>query len=92
VADLDVATSTERLGECSYKSKSSTATGKMTMNDLTATVYDRITGKKLGTKFFPAPKDCMDSFTARAGTTIAPDSRSWADKEGVAKWAATFAR
>ena len=64
----------------------------MTMNDLTATVYDRITGKKRGTKFFPTPKDCMDRLTARAGTTIAPDSRSWADKEGVAKWAATFAR
>jgi hypothetical protein len=95
VADLDVvavATATQREGSCSFVSKSSTATGKMMMNDLTATVYDRITGKKLATKFFPAPKDCIDSFTARAGTTSAPDSHSWADKEGVAKWAAAFAR
>jgi hypothetical protein len=95
VADLDViavATATQREGVCSFISKSSTATGKMMMNDLTATVYDRITGKKLGTKFFPAPKDCIDSFTAQAGTTTAPDSHSWADKEGVAKWAAAFAR
>lgn len=95
VADLDVvavATSTQREGVCSFVSKSSTATGKMMMNDLTATVYDRVTGKKLATKFFPAPKDCIDSFTARAGTTTAPDSHSWADKEGVAKWAAAFAR
>jgi hypothetical protein len=34
----------------------------------------------------------MDTFIARADTMIAPDSPSWADKEGVAKWAATFAR
>lgn len=95
VGDLDVvavAENSTRTGECTYTSKSSTATGKMTMYDLNATVYDRITGKKLATKLFPAPKDCRDTFTARAGTTIAPESTSFVDKEGVAKWAATFAR
>ena len=95
VGDLDVvavAENSTRTGECTYTSKSSTATGKMTMYDLSATVYDRITGKKLATKIFPAPKNCRDTFTARAGTTIAPESTSFVDKEGVAKWAATFAR
>jgi hypothetical protein len=95
VGDLDVvavAENSTRTGECTYTSKSSTATGKMTMYDLKATVYDRITGRKLATKLFPAPKDCRDTFTARAGTTIAPESTSFVDKEGVAKWAAAFAR
>jgi hypothetical protein len=95
VGDLDVvaiAENSTRTGECTYTSKSSTATGKMTMYDLNATVYDRITGRKLATKLFPAPKDCRDTFTAKAGTTIAPESTSFVDKEGVAKWAATFAR
>ncbi len=95
VADLDViavADSKTRTGECSYKSASSTATGKITMYDLHATVYDRITGKKLGDKLFPAPKDCLDGFSAKVGTTIAPGTTSYVDKEGVAKWAASFAR
>jgi hypothetical protein len=95
VADLDVvavADSKTRTGECKYKSASSTATGTMTMYDLHATVYDRVTGRKLGEELFPAPKDCLDSFTAKSGTTLAPGSTSFVDKEGVAKWAATFAR
>ena len=89
---IAVGDSKTRTGECTYRSATTTATGKMTMYDLHATAYDRVTGRKLGDRLFPAPKDCLDSFSAKVGTTIAPGSTSYVDKEAVAKWAATFAR
>jgi hypothetical protein len=94
VGDLDVvavAENSKRVGDCTYHSKDDTKTGKTTMYDLNATVYDRITGKKLATKTFAAPKECLVSFTAKKGSS-APEASSVADREGVAKWAATFAR
>lgn len=94
VADLDVvavAVNSKRAGECTYHSKDDTKVGKATMYDLDATVYDRITGKKLATRAFAAPKECLSSFTAKKGSA-APEAVSSVDREAVAKWAATFAR
>lgn len=94
VGDLDVVAvseSQERIGECTYTSPSSTLKGKITMHDENATVYDRITGKKLGSKLFAAPKECQSGFYAKPGEK-APDSLSFASKEAISRWAATFAK
>ena len=94
VADLDivaVSESQERIGECTYTSSTGTLKGKMTMHDENATAYDRITGKKVGSKLFVAPKECRTTFYAKPGDTP-PEATSFASKEAIAQWAATFAK
>lgn len=94
LGDLDVVAVSEgqeRVGECTYTSASNTTTGTIKMHDENATAYDRITGKKLGSRLFLAPKECLKTFYAKPGEKT-PDAISFASKEAIAKWAATFAK
>ena len=96
VADLDVIAVAEdetREDECVYHlTGGGIASGKITLNDRRATVYDRISGRRLGTKLFAADKDCDQEITVKEGTTTVETQSSYVSGEAIAKWAATFAR
>lgn len=96
IAVVVVADHKERVDQCEYdlsesgsgKSRGS-ATGKITLNDLAARAYDRLTGKKLGEKLFAAPKECDPHFKISENGSI-PDQTSYVSGEAVARWGATL--
>jgi hypothetical protein len=80
-----------RTGECSYTSDSgSKGTAKLLMHDKLVTVYDRGTGRKLGTKLFEAPKFCDPNVTAKRGDL--PDQDEFPSQPAIVTFGATFAR
>lgn len=65
-----------------------TADGKLTMHDVKAAAYDRLTGKVLGTRKFTAPKVCAEEFHYVSGSI--QDQSSWVEDATIAKWANTL--
>jgi hypothetical protein len=102
IGDLDVVALAEdqtRVGECAYdltgekdNKGHGTASGKITMYDSHASAYDRVTGKKLGTKLFLAPKDCTKDIRLGSVTSTIADQTSYANEDQIAVWALTFAK
>ena len=58
---------------------------------LLRTAYDRVTGKKLGTKVFQASSVCNWEVTAQSGASL-DNQNSYPDDATLAQWAAGFAR
>lgn len=96
VADLDVVavgTTETRDDKCVYiLTNGKNAEGEMTLYDVRASVYDRITGRSMSTKLFNAPKTCTESISVRGSSTSTSRQTSFVDKDLIAKWAATFAK
>lgn len=96
VADLDVVAlskSTTREDTCTYHVTDGTIrSGKITMHDEQATAYDRISGRKLGSRTFLAPKDCDKEITIKRTEFSLRDQYGFVNDDGVAKWALMFAR
>jgi hypothetical protein len=92
-AELRVVAFSEEKGQrkttCSYTQRSTgkAATANLTMHDLTATAYERATGRKLGTKVFEASNVCDSEVS---GSLTAQDSYPFSSV--IAQWAAGFAR
>ncbi len=102
LADLDVialSEDKERVGECTYELSSvktgenrGIASGKITMYDSHATVYDRFSGKKLATKAFLAPKNCTKDIRLSSINSRIQDQTSYANEDQIAAWAAVFGK
>lgn len=96
VGDIDVVAlskSTTREDTCTYHvSDGSIRSAKITMHDEQATAYDRVSGKKLGSRTFLAPKDCDKEITIKKTDFSLRDQYGFVNDDGVAKWALTFAR
>jgi hypothetical protein len=96
VADLDViaiAETSSREDECRYiLTNGETASGPITLYDQKATVYDRVSGRTLGTKTFQAPKKCSDETSVRGSSRYVTRQTSFVSDNDIATWAATFAK
>ena len=97
VADLDiiaVGNVETRDDKCTYTltNGAGNAEAPVTLYDIRATAYDRVSGRTLSTKLFNAPKNCTESISVRAGSSASARQSFSADKDVIGKWAATFAK
>lgn len=68
------------------------ATAKLTLHDEEATAYERVTGRKLGTRPFQAAHYCTSNVSLSSASESIPDQDAYVDDKAVAAWAATLAR
>lgn len=95
VAVVAVGVGQTRADTCEYNAsnaKTGAATGsksgKLTLDDENVTAYSRLTGEKLGTRLFHAPKTCAANFTLESGGSIR-EQYAFVDGAVIAAWALT---
>lgn len=68
------------------------ATAKLTLHDEQATAYDRVSGRKLGTRAFQAAHYCTSNVSLSSASENIPDQDAYVDDKAVVGWAATLGR
>lgn len=68
------------------------ATAKLTLHDEQATAYERVSGRKLGTRAFQAAHYCTSNVSLSSASESIPDQDAYVDDKAIVAWGATFAR
>ncbi len=68
------------------------ATAKLTLHDEQATAYERVSGRKLGTRAFQAAHYCTSNVSLSSANESMPDQDAYVDDKVVVAWAATLGR